>query len=469
MKKKLPLIIIWSVCLATMIVQILIGILWACKNIGAVPGFGDTGEYLALSETFALDEYRPILFPLILRIILKISSFIHVPYQSILYLLQTAVNLIVLVKAIRYLAKKAGISLSLPWACFFAAYIWSLPPLLWFHFSVLTDSFALSALIWMLLGLARYSFDGENGIFVWGSILASYIIQALLRSDRTYSAFVMILVAVFARAIRNLNRKKRIDQKAGRVLLRSVALTIAGLLFVMCINRFTQVPGRNGRITTDASFVLLDRVVWSNMYRNRTYFPEEIKQVISEEEARQFDTHNNQVMYQMAPLLESRVGKEKASEYYRTMAKIVWDHDKKKVIKDIAGNIAVFFFTPQSEFLFQMRKVNISTGWTLQCASSVDADLTMNMFLWYIRTFSLFFCNAAGFATVFIKRIRKSNRYLSGFFIMSLLLALWFGLGDGAPTNDRYALIVIVAWALLWMNTFLLFRPSINKNRQETT
>ena len=74
--------------------QIGLGILWGVKNFTAVPGFGDTTEYLELSDTFALDEYRPILFPAILRVVRTVASFLHIPYQTLLYLLQLPVQLL---------------------------------------------------------------------------------------------------------------------------------------------------------------------------------------------------------------------------------------------------------------------------------------------------------------------------------------------------------------------------------------
>lgn len=72
--------------------QIFLGFFWIFRNISAVPGFGDTLEYLELSSTFAPDEYRPILFPVILRIVQDSASRIGLPYQTLLYILQLAVS-----------------------------------------------------------------------------------------------------------------------------------------------------------------------------------------------------------------------------------------------------------------------------------------------------------------------------------------------------------------------------------------
>ena len=90
----------------------------------------------------------------------------------------------------------------------------------------------------------------------------------------------------------------------------------------------------NNRVRTDFSFVLLDRIVWPNMEANYPFFSEEIQNTISLEDAKLFDQHNNNVMYQLAPMVESKVGKKKAGDMYCEMAKVVFFHQTKKVIRN---------------------------------------------------------------------------------------------------------------------------------------
>lgn len=246
-------------------------------------------------------------------------------------------------------------------------------------------------------------------------------------------------------------------KKAGifRTFFMPLLMTAATVILVLCVNHATQVPGSKGRVSTDASFILLDRVVWPNMKNNYEYFPEEIKGVISLEEAKEFDKHNNNVMYQMAPLVESRVGKEKASEYYRTMAKIVWEHDRQKVIKDTAGCVGAFIALPQAEVMTRYKMLSMNTNWNIHCMSSVDKPLTKFMYSYYLYSFCMVFCSVAFICIFLSKQFRRLFGRLVCLIIMSVLLALWFGLGDGAPVNDRYALIVLVTWGLMGMQVFM--------------
>lgn len=450
--------------------QILLSLYWIYKNIAAVPGFGDTIEYLELSETFAPDEYRPILFPVILRLVQNASSHIGLPYQTLLYILQLVVSFCAIFSAVYYASRTSGYQFGFLPRLFFTAYIWSLPMIVWFNCTVLTDSFALSALIFMLLGLTAYVREEKSSFLLWIGIVLMYVVQALMRSDRTYSALVMVLGCILFSGVRRIVRKfsGRYDmywdeeeddarKKAGifRTFFMPLLMTAATVILVLCVNHATQVPGSKGRVSTDASFILLDRVVWPNMKNNYEYFPEEIKGVISLEEAKEFDKHNNNVMYQMAPLVESRVGKEKASEYYRTMAKIVWEHDRQKVIKDTAGCVGAFIALPQAEVMTRYKMLSMNTNWNIHCMSSVDKPLTKFMYSYYLYSFCMVFCSVAFICIFLSKQLRRLFGRLVCLIIMSVLLALWFGLGDGAPVNDRYALIVLVTWGLMGMQVFM--------------
>ena len=463
-KSTITKVFLIAVCII-MYIQIVSGILWIVANIGNVPPFGDSDEYLELSRTFAPDEYRPILFPIILRMVQNAAAVINIPYQTLLYIIQLIVSFCAIYCAVRYISRSAGYNPGILVKLYITTYVWSLPMILWFNCTVLTDSLSLSALIWMLIGLSKYVKDGKSDPLLWAGIIVMYLLQALMRSDRTYSALVMIILCIAIRTVHDLIKGKGNqdgNEKSGKrllVTLMPVLLVVFGLIMVISVNHATQKPGSKGRVSTNLAFVLLDRVVWPNMERNYEYFPDEIKEVISIEEAQVFDSHNNNVMYQMAPLVEERVGKEKASEYYMTMAGIVWAHDGVKVIKDTAGCVLAFLMLPQAEYMNRHKMLEMNTGWNIHCMSHVDEALAKFMFNYYMYTFIVIFCTMSIIYLVVSRKYRKSVGRLSCFAGMSVLLALWFGLGDGAPVNDRYALIVLVTWGMMWMLVLLRILP----------
>ena len=73
--------------------QIFEGIRWMWCNITAIPAFGDSTEYINLSQTLILDEYRPILYPFLLRVLLAVIPE-RIPFQVFLYGIQTAVSFV---------------------------------------------------------------------------------------------------------------------------------------------------------------------------------------------------------------------------------------------------------------------------------------------------------------------------------------------------------------------------------------
>ncbi len=75
-----------------MTVQILCGFLWMAVNLYQIPVFGDSTEYYNLSQTLQVDEYRPILYPLIIRASETLCAHLPFPYQTLLYFWQTGIS-----------------------------------------------------------------------------------------------------------------------------------------------------------------------------------------------------------------------------------------------------------------------------------------------------------------------------------------------------------------------------------------
>ena len=224
-KSTITKVFLIAVCII-MYIQIVSGILWIVANIGNVPPFGDSDEYLELSRTFAPDEYRPILFPIILRMVQNAAAVINIPYQTLLYIIQLIISFCAIYCAVRYISRSAGYNPGILVKLYITTYVWSLPMILWFNCTVLTDSLSLSALIWMLIGLSKYVKDGKSDPLLWAGIIVMYLLQALMRSDRTYSALVMIILCIAIRTVHDLIKGKGNqdgNEKSGKRLLPPTA------------------------------------------------------------------------------------------------------------------------------------------------------------------------------------------------------------------------------------------------------
>ncbi len=73
------------------LVQIVFAFRWTIGNWGTIPSFGDTNEYIEMSQSWLLDEYRPVLYPLLIHLARCISE---TYFAQILFALQTVVSLI---------------------------------------------------------------------------------------------------------------------------------------------------------------------------------------------------------------------------------------------------------------------------------------------------------------------------------------------------------------------------------------
>ena len=134
-------------------IQITIGFVWMAKNITVIPTFGDSQEYLNLSQTLALDEYRPILYPLILRWIQRVCK---TDYQILLYLFQTVISFFSVFYGVHTVFEVTGKNKRSEKAIgrkvFFSLYLMTIPMITFMNFCVLTDSLATSMLMLFLSG-----------------------------------------------------------------------------------------------------------------------------------------------------------------------------------------------------------------------------------------------------------------------------------------------------------------------------
>lgn len=458
MKKKMQSYIIGGILGFIMAVQIISGFVWMIMNLTNIPIFGDSTEYLNLSQTLQIDEYRPILYPLLIRYAVKFSAYLPVQYQTLLYLGQTFLSFL----SIFYVAYQIG-NLAFPvlkkdsnkffWTgtLFVSLYVMCIPMITFMNFTVLTDSIATSMLLFTV-GAVIHIFHSSK--LLWKDFLLiffSMTVEYILRADRLYTCTLFLIISFLIYLV-----KKRKSLFFRRAVIFSLSTVLLSTGLAGGINHFTQHPGIYGRIPTTFGFVLLDRIVWPNMTANYNDFPEEIQKLIPKKAAMTFDEHNNNVMYKMAPALRERVGEKEAEEIYKEMASIVFKNQPVKVIWDITNDILCVVFTPVSAFLSMYGMADTADEWNLHCVSQNSPKLSNFYYTFYLHTFIVFFA-----VSCIVYVLDKKKKPLSFFsilapgFLLCLIIALWFSIGDGAPPNDRYALLHYIVWAF-WVLGILI-------------
>lgn len=457
-----------------MAVQILCSLFWMAINLYNIPVFGDSTEYYNLSQTLQLDEYRPILYPLLIRVASMLCTHLPFPYQTLLYLWQTVFSFLSILYLIWQLGsiaypkiKKKKWRVFLAKAVFVSLYLMGIPMITFLNFSVLTDSLATSMLLFTVGAIIKIFNSKKFFRSSYFIIFASMLVEYTLRADRLYTCTLFLVICFFIYLIKK--RKKAFIRQA---VVFSLAAVLLSTGFASAINKITQQPGLYGRIPTTFGFVLLDRVVWPNMENNYQDFSDEIKSLITEEDAKTFDEHNNNVMYQMAPLLREKVGIDKAEELYKEMAAVVFRNQPVKVIGDICEDILCVFFTPISAWLSTLGVVDTADDWNLYCVSQNSRSLSNFYYHFYLYFFIVLFVIACAIIlrkhlctkkvsgktaseTAGKQKDIKMSRLLWPGFLLCLIISLWFSIGDGAPPNDRYALLHYIIWTLWALGTFI--------------
>ncbi len=430
--------------------QIIIGILWMILNASAYPKFGDSNEYIELSETLVLDEYRPILYPLILRGAIFLENIINVSFKPLVYLAQNLISFLSIFYGISVidsilLKENSGLGKRIIRRLAVTLSIITIPMITFLNFSILTDSLATSMLILLITELILMLHKESLGWYHYLIMGMALLVQSLLRADRQYSCLLLTIIFFLVRLVKE--KQHRI-----RILAAMLCVCLLVPLGTRFVNSRTQTPGIHGRIHTNLDFILLDRIVWPHMTENYESFPDEIKAIVSFEDAQTFDYHNNFVMYHLAPIVEEAVGEEEAGQVYRTMARIVWQNQPLQVIGDITEDIVAMIFTPISSFLSAFNLCQKGDNWNIECMSTETPVLTKVYSFYYEILFMMILLYGL------ISRIRHTQnsearktfrKVIRPYTTISLIFTLWFCLGDGAPPNDRYALIIYVTWGLI--------------------
>ena len=459
-------ILAFMVCLV-MAVQVGIGLVWLVRNYNVEPAFGDIGEYLTMGETMVLDEYRPILFPLTLRVFKSIGwrlSHTDTLWPTLLMTVQTLFNLLGIFYYLLTHKRVFQLRVNRWLVVLFGLYVWTTPMIMWINVNHTgPDSLAMTFLLFLLAGLDRFLFSekltGKQTVLTWAEICISYIIQALLRADRTYHALACILICILIKAIKD--RKKG---KSCRMLVPTLSAVLS-LCLVLTVNHFTQTPGSYGRPKTDLSFIMLDRIAWPHMAENYDDLPEDIREIVSFEEAQKFDSHNNNVMYSTALVIRDAVGEEKASDVYRRIAETVWRNEAPTVLKEIGDDILTFAGFPFSLFVDKFtHSVQTNHAWNLSRMCSKTPKLSVFCEDFYLYSFTACMLIVAGIYLLSPEKWKYRTK-VGSIAVMSILVVLWYSLGDGAPPNERYVLMGIMAWEVLMVKMLLALNTDTQASR----
>ncbi len=318
-----------------MTVQIGLGLIWMCANLFSMQAFGEAAEYIVVSRSFVLDEYIGVLYPTLLFLLR--FCFREKMYLLVLYLLQVSVAFFCgcfFLHAIKGGKEKLFAGKNV----FGALYLTTIPFVMQLHLSVLPVSL-LSSLFLLLLGFCFKLYRSEKGektkLLIGSCII--WAIMSLLMPDYIWLGVLPLVWGV------GLSLKKRWAGKEKKVLLIGIVMA---LLVAVSVNAITQQPGSRGKIQRTLEAAMVSRLAWPCFESNYYFWPEEVKTVMSQLQAREIDRYADNVKLVMGPLFEEEFGKEQANKYYWQMALRCFSDRTKEVLPRIAGDFVSYLFTP---------------------------------------------------------------------------------------------------------------------------
>ena len=122
--------------------QIIMMIVFIIKNGTYKPTYGDTPEYLSLAQTLKLDIYRPFIYPYTLNLLSKFVNIENITY--ILYPIQNAISLLSCLVLVSTLNDVVEAKLSKKQIFFYSLFLGSLPLIVHYNMTLLSDSLAVS-------------------------------------------------------------------------------------------------------------------------------------------------------------------------------------------------------------------------------------------------------------------------------------------------------------------------------------
>lgn len=273
-----------------MTIQILLGIIFVIKNIGYMPEYGDSKEFLELAQTMELDSYRPFVYPLFLNISGKIANLLKTNITYIVYSVQIIVNVFASLVLVNTLKKIFNLKISNKEVGLYTLFILFIPFNIHFNMSIKCDSLASSFTILFLCYLIRY-LNEEKNIFAIYTFLTMFI-ASNIRSERIYFlSFILLCIILWELATRLI--KKDIKKTNTKKIIVLACILFLGIITTNISKLVFQDENANQRSQPTISMYLYERIVGNTLPDIYDYLPDDIKEVISYEEALSLSSDRN--------------------------------------------------------------------------------------------------------------------------------------------------------------------------------
>lgn len=375
------------------LVQIVLGAIWTLYNLGHVPNWQITKEYLEISKTFVMDEYIFFIYPVLLRLTLWMEELIGLPYFIPVYGLQLFAAIgtgYAFARMILHLDKRDS------WIA--TGYFLTFPMLLQFHLSIRPESMRLSALLAFLVLVKTILGAGKKKFWKFGV---------------TSGVLGVILFGIF-------------------------------------INAQLQIPGSRGRIQKTFWSAAFQRVVTDYFSRSYAIWDDDVRTTFTIEEAMEQAKRTDNMVYAVGPMLEADWGKERANELYKQMAIDCFRVRTKEVVFQIRDDLIDSVFMPFSTWWQKNGIRKSQTGWNYGVFKEI-APMVSKIY-WSYSILGLFICVIG---SIFTRIANRSIRYLGIILLpIAFIQCLYNVMSNGNRVDYRGLLFMIMFWCVLGCNIY---------------
>ncbi len=423
---------------------------WTATNLGRLPPYGDSNEYLELSRTLRVDEYRGLLYPLVLRAWDLVAD--GTTAILCVQLTQMIVGLLALAYFVNAFGRVAGGG-SQRFGCgarsVLTLLLWLDPLVMHFNLSLMTDSLALSACLAFCAAVANL-FLGVRERRARVVLVLSMFCAANLRVEKLW--ILLATALAFALIWRLTTRREELATRGRIAWVVGLALLATGATKVVHLATYTD----HGRWAL-AETIVHQRVVFPHLTELRPKLSRDAREALTPRETRLYDRriHNTWTVVDRVTKRDPEARRRLTDELLRVGLRERWPAIALDVASDFAENVIA---TPS----FALRLVDWmkrgepdafqtrfeATPWTFVTLSFHSPRLSRSV------VFAAFGLWALAFAAALVA-FARSGRAPSGARLAWLPLALVVGLNAilFAATADlvhiRYVLLSHVALLFL--------------------
>lgn len=427
-------VITWTLAVAGA-VQVALGAVWWIGNQAAVPEYGDTVEYLAQAQSFALDGYRTLAYPLAIRGADELGALLHVPWTVLLYQAQLAAWAFAAWYLVRTIAPRAPRRRVLAGT----AVVVTVPLPLHYAATVLTDSFALSTLVVVLAAAARLVARDRLDVRTVAVLALGAAASVFVRPDRLYVATAIAIGAGLVVLLRT-RRGARVRVAPRRALVVAgvvlAAVVVPGLL-TTAANRATQTADL-GRAQPSAMSSLFGRVAGPHVDEIRDLVPPDVAAAYPAPGASRWE---------IADTLAEAGG----DRFLLAAVRTTLDCCATSVVLQSSRDVAHGIGGPYQIAYDWVTESNSSANWDFTRMAQHRPDATGAVMAWSVA--SALVLALASVTAVTEARRRRDDPGIAGVTAVlvggCVVVATFFGLITSSVPNPRYTLVSqAVAWAL---------------------